>query len=80
MQLPAIPNPKKYCACMQCATHPASPTPNKSLKEIEKENCFVVSLKNKDTNEIEKELATSKKNAKISEVHHTTATTGKIKK
>ena len=56
------------------------PTPNKSLKEIEKENCFVVSLKNKDTNEIEKELATSKKNAKISEVHHTTATTGKIKK
>ncbi len=49
---------------------------NMELEVKEKENCFVVFLKNKDTNEIEKELAISKKNAKISEVQHATVTAG----
>lgn len=51
-------------------------TTNMVLEVEEKENCFVVSLKNKDTNEIEKKLAISKKNAKISEVQKTTAMVG----
>ena len=50
-------------------------TSNKIIEIEEKEEYFIVYLKNKETEE-EEELAVSKDGTKISEVHHVTVKTG----
>lgn len=51
-------------------------TTNMILEVEEKDDYFIVYLKNKDTNEVEKELTVNKETAAVTEIQKNTAMTG----
>lgn len=51
-------------------------TTNMVLEVVEKDDYFIVYLKNKNTNEVEKELTLNKETAAIAETQKTTVMTG----
>ncbi len=51
-------------------------TTNMVLEVVEKEDYFIVYLKNKDTNEVEKKLTVNKETAAITETQKTTVIAG----